>query len=224
MIKKTGAILFSFLLIHAQVYALKGGPWDNIQNVYGTYSSILVPDADANLADLNEQIEAENNADDDPSNDTALLEKDPSANSLGLMVMVVTPQGFGGGFSVLFVEGFAMTGPVVALGDPDKGEIDGVIQNGVALITVITSGNPPVSTTVNYLGTANGIFKSKLIEGGNSLTSNLQRIKGTAFLSLNVSFNGEGSQINYIIDGYRSSQSTDVGSVDAPTFGNLSTN
>lgn len=214
MIKQAGAILFSLLLLNAQAYALVGGPWDNVKNIYGTYSAVLIPDSATNLDDINEGIIDENNDDDNPDNDEELLTEDPAANSLGLVVLVVTPQGFAEGWSVMFVTGLALTGPVVGLGDPGSGKIKGIIDAGIGLVTVIGD------ETIEYRGTAAGAFNAELTTDNNRALGQVQqRIEGTAYLVVDLTGGDNMIPVNYLIDGYRSSNNTSVDSLVIPDIG-----
>lgn len=207
MIKRVAAILFSLILLQVHAFALVGGPWGNsTTNVYGTYSAVLFPTTV------------------DDVNDDEII-----ANSLGLFALVVGIEGISEGYAVLFVDGLTTVGPVVAIGDPDNGVINGLIETGVNLFYTETStttdedGNTTTEEQIiDYLGTANGAFQAELVKTertGNFNASTTQRIAGEAALQIDFDPYSSGFPMTYILDGYKSSSNIEDPIVPPTDFG-----
>jgi hypothetical protein len=128
------ATLLCYLLVQAQCFAHKGGPFDGQKGqivTTGTFSAILVP-------------------------------KDQNNDTLGLFTLVVPKTGLANGTAIMFGSGLAISGTIEGAVDPKTGSLYAVI-NAELDITVATSDTTTTVVTYLANGqlTENKIKASK---------------------------------------------------------------
>ena len=186
------SLLVAFVFIQTQAFALSGGPnYGGTTAVYtGTYAGVLLPDAGAvgGLVALD-------------------------ANSLGLFVLGVPQTGVATGGVGFFNKGEVFVGKIVALIDPDNGELTGLMEaSAIRIITVEATAGSAVGSFGSDVRTV-GTLKATIELPDEVGTS--QRVEGVAVLNSfsDANRNADGTPIisgfvNFIVDGFKQSNDT----------------
>ena len=210
--KKLLSFLLCIVFLQAQVFALVGGPVydDGLNvNIVGTYSGTMTPvDNTATSASSTSSTSGE------------------SINSLGLFSLSVPAVGAATGTFVIFQQGIVFAGKIVAVGDPSKGSLVGLIQARYDFISETLSLGTDTITFSNQSANVNGIIKAQVIQSPDfdpnsiaSLLNSFQRIEGTAAVAVDFGkTNADGTPVivrtdRYIVDGIK--QSNTVNSTSA---------
>ncbi len=184
------AIFSVYMVIHAQntAFAQGGVPWGRLigqteSSLVGTYAGVMLPEG----------------ADPEAPDDSFI-----EADVLGLFATSVGATGLSSGINIIFVNGVAAFGTMIALGDPAKGTISAVLQAS--------------RTTTERIG--NVVFLIILADAGGRFTANLvrtdeqqtffvfPRLEGRGALAVRTTATPTES-VRIIVDGYR--QTTAVG-------------
>jgi len=192
------AIFSVYMVIHSQnaAFAQGGVPWGRLvgqteTSLVGTYAGVMLPEGA------------------DPDNQEADFVE---ANVLGLFATSVGLTGLSSGVCVIFVNGIAAYGTMVALGDPGKGTISAVLS-AIRTVTRITEENGKTVTRIVILAEAAGRFTSKLVQTNERSAFIFPRLEGEGALSVRFGGFDFTQTVPIIVDGYR--QSTAPGQLGA---------
>jgi hypothetical protein len=207
------AILLSFIISEAPVFALHGGyTLGGSQSVTGTYAGVLVP----------------------TSND--LLAADATnfgSDALGLFTLSIPSTGLGSGTVLIFSGADTFTGTIQAVANPNNDTgVEGVLTatyNYNLYVPVTTpgeNGNPPTTTisTEAVTATAEGPFSASTVSNPNSAGGLGLDLDGTSQVSVDQGFvnGGNGApiiieKITFAVEGFQ--QSTTASATTTTTTG-----
>jgi len=168
--KQLLSLLLCFVFLNAQTFAkheLPGGA--GLVSIKGIYGGVLIPISTTTLS--------------------TGVATDPK-NSLGVFSFTMPDAGFGGGATLMFANGTAYTGSITAMGDPNTGKINAILQATI-IIPVITaifnldtgaSSANSTNVAVNQEFGANGTLKA-LVENGETPSSK-PTLKGKATVDI----------------------------------------
>lgn len=198
--KKVLSLLLAFVFVQTQSWAITGGPFDNannVQNVVGTYSGVLTPQA-APVAG-------------------------GTSTSLGLFSLSQPATGTATGGIVVFVNGAAFNGTITGLINPSTGVLRAIVDAVSSFVVVIfvpqtTVANGVTTTTqtrqsfpVSATGNIQASVRRQAVGQSFSGTATTPaRLTGTASLDISLNVNGNGTPIVtntavFTVDGFKQS-------------------
>lgn len=204
--KQVLSLLVAYIFLQTQMWAIGGGPrhGGSTSSVSGTYAGVLIPSR------VNRLFQ-------NPSF-TPTAESD--ANTLGIFAISIPTTGVGTGNYLFFQDGEAFFGSMSGVADPGRGTFIGLIAGAAATNSLDTS--------VEFLSpvSAVGKIKAKIVPNNDFSTAfSGSRLKGTAFIQLqgfipDTSPNGFGlgtlREINFIVDGFKQSETTSSVTIPVP--------
>lgn len=199
------AIFSVYMVIHSQnaAFAQGGVPWGRLigqteTSLVGTYAGVLLP---------------QGNDPENPSDDFT------EANVLGLFATSVGLTGLSSGVCIIFVNGIAAFGTMIALGDPAKGTISSVLT-AVRTVTRVSVVDGKTVTTTFILAEAAGRLVARLVRTNERRAFIFPRLEGTGALAVRLGGSDSTETVPIIVDGYR--QSTAPGQLgEVGEFGSL---
>jgi hypothetical protein len=192
--KKIAAVLFTSVLLHAQAFALSGGPVYPGGSFFltGTYAGVMIPSGDA----------GEETPEGSQAIDAADLD---SSAALGLFTLQVPSSGLAAGTFVLFDGGIAYEGPVTGFGDTNSGTISAVVEGVVITGFTINSDDDGDTVTVDFgERRASGFLSADLVQGAFA-SSGLGRLEGEAKVSIFSGASVVEGPIDFVVDGIKQS-------------------
>ncbi len=198
--KKVLSLLLAYAFLQAQTWAIGGGPRTGVNAtlLIGTYSGVLLP-AGQTVPPVGGVV---------------------SSASIGLFSIGVPQTGLATGAAVVFANGVAFLGDVLAVADPKDSTLSGFIQGTsnndvITLIPVIdANGNITFQQTTTPVF-AQGNIETKIVTSGSpdpilgTLAGNI-RIEGTAAIDLFTTLNNDGTPqvlntISFLVNGFKQS-------------------
>jgi hypothetical protein len=173
------ACLMCFVLSTSECFALKGGP--------------IFPGSQTSITGTYAGV---------------LMPTDAS-NSLAIFSLRLPSTGIGNGTLVIFNVGQVYSGTLQGTGDPDKGDVTGLIQATFPYITVVPSGvddnGNPTFDTVTVVATAAGKMEGKIKSSDKSFSTRSTRLSGRADVEFSLTVNNPFDEIIYDIIGFKQS-------------------
>jgi hypothetical protein len=188
------AILLSFVITEAPVFAIHGGyTLGGSQSLIGTYAGVLVPTSNTLLVSTASNF---------------------GLDALGLFTLSVPSTGIGTGSAIIFADGYTFTGTIRGIPNPnDSTAVSGVINaNFDYNYTYITTSGSAVTTTVT--ASAQGPFDATTSSDTESSGGQGVDLSGTATLNISDGFVDENNgtpivaeDITFAVEGYLQSTS-----------------
>jgi hypothetical protein len=166
-------LLLIYVFMTSQTFALSGGPrfGNGTVLVSGLYSGVLEGVTETNSATQGPPIPG------DPVTDPNAT--GTPSNAIGLFSLTVPNVGLATGTFLLFANGRVFTGTIDASGDPDSGEIKGILQGTFNFS--LSNGTESVAVTASAVGRIDALVRAN--QGLFAIS--LARLEGTADLGIN---------------------------------------
>lgn len=216
MMKKVLSSLLAIAFIESQGLVLAKGPdfgGGGAFSIVGTYAGVMVVKSETN-----------------PSTENAR----PTSAAIGVFSVGVPSSGIANGDAVVFIDGTAYNGNIIAVADPNADTLDGIVEGTsnfqiqtVVQTSVDANGNP-VFTVQNSNIFAQGNLQTDISQllvptGLDALNTTGIIISGSAQLDLFSEVNADGTPnvtntVTFSVDGVQQSSTVTTSTLSVPNF------